>query len=239
MELPNFRVCKRCQARETSSSHFETNTKSVIQSREYHEYDFICYRAAVPAQLTCSIGQIIIFVDSEDGVQVKVSRLGRMRDRTGPGHFTEVFINLLSPYAMYSCFVHQSELFLTSVEETLNANDVLGPCQVRHVSEFESQLMDRPWLDQHPWTFYLQFRAASLNSPFTRLLPTELPTCPICDQEQAELARKLTQCREEISLCAFDPFAGVGGFGLGLARGCSMRTTHAVELNASAAETMR
>jgi site-specific DNA-cytosine methylase len=42
-----------------------------------------------------------------------------------------------------------------------------------------------------------------------------------------------------MSLCAFDPFAGVGGFGLGLAQGCAMKTCLGIEINPSAAETMR
>jgi site-specific DNA-cytosine methylase len=47
------------------------------------------------------------------------------------------------------------------------------------------------------------------------------------------------RCEVEKKLCAFDPFAGVGGFGLGLAEGCSMQTRLGVEINPSAAETMR
>lgn len=153
---------------------------------------------------------------------------------------------ILLRYAVYflidDCLLHlvpftQRELFLTSVTEIVEAALVLGICHVLHISEYE--LKDLAWMDRHPDSFYVMSQATSLESPLTRVPLASFRRCHTCyhlEQERYELEM---QCQAERKLCAFDPFAGVGGFGLGLADGCSMQTSLAVEINPSAAETMR
>lgn len=136
-------------------------------------------------------------------------------------------------------FYHNSQpaLFLTSIGETVNASSVLGTCQVLHISEYEQK--DHTWLDRHPNCFYVLSRSTSLSTPLVPLPITGFVRCQICYQMEEEKYRLEIQCQTEQQLYAFDPFAGVGGFGLGLAQGCSMQTLLGVDNDASAAETMR
>lgn len=119
----------------------------------------------------------------------------------------------------------------------MNASSVLGTCQVLHISEFE--VKDHTWLDRHPDCFYIMSRATSFSSPLIPLHITDFRRCQICYQLEEEKYGLEMKCWEEKQLCAFDPFVGVGGFGLGLAQGCSMQTILGVDKDGSAAETMR
>lgn len=88
VHVPPSRICPSCEARDEPISQFISSTRSVIRSIEYHQDDFICYESR--SALTCSIGQITAFHKSGDGVKLIVRRLGRVRDRVGPGYFAEV-----------------------------------------------------------------------------------------------------------------------------------------------------
>ncbi|KAF8588670.1 S-adenosyl-L-methionine-dependent methyltransferase [Ramaria rubella] len=217
--LVSPRTCQLCEAREAPLSTFKSSIRSTIRSREYHKYDFIRYEASSQLELTCSIGQIIGFICSEEAVKVQVHKLGRERERKGPGYFAE------------------RALFLTSVKETVEAISVIGTCQVIHISEYE--LKDCAWIENHPDCFYVQSQATSLDSPLTPLPSMNLKMCHSCYHEEEHMHELKVQCYSEQKLRAFDPFIGIGGFGLGLAEGCSMQTVFGVEIDPSAAETTR
>lgn len=82
-------------------------------------------------------------------------------------------------------------------------------------------------------------QASSLSSPLLPIPLESFKSCQICRHLEEEKYDLEMQCQAEKKLSAFDPFAGAGGFGLGLAQGCSMRTVLGVDIDPSATETMR
>lgn len=108
MDVPSSRICPSCEARDAPISSFISNTKCIIRSIEYHQDDYIRYEANSSDQLTCSIGQISTFIKSGDGVKLRVYRLGRERDRQGPGYFAEVCNIRYSAQEVYFIYFHHN-----------------------------------------------------------------------------------------------------------------------------------
>lgn len=90
VHVPSSRSCPSCETGDMPLSFFKSSTSSVIRSIEYHHHDYIRYQARSSDQSTCFIGQISGFIKSGDEVKIVVYKLGRERDRKGPGFFAEV-----------------------------------------------------------------------------------------------------------------------------------------------------
>lgn len=137
----------------------------------------------------------------------------------------------------------QRELFLTGPTETveLDAKALLKPCVVVH----KSDVLDlEAWFDISPFNFYARYRLPTLNSPWAQrktLHRTDVLACDICLEQHNERFQLLSDLSSggQVCLRTFDPFGGVGAFGLAMEELGCMKLTHAVEITPSAALTLR
>ncbi|EIW64172.1 S-adenosyl-L-methionine-dependent methyltransferase [Trametes versicolor FP-101664 SS1] len=164
---------------------------------------------------------------SSTSPKIRVARLGR---RSDVGYF---------PNKM----VHERELFLTGPTETieLDAKALLKPCVVVH----RSDVLDlEAWFDISPFNFYAHYRLPTLSSPWAQrevLRRTDVLACDICLEQHNERFQLLSELSSggQVCLRTFDPFGGVGAFGLAMEELGCMKLTHAVEITPSAALTLR
>ncbi|KAF8523089.1 S-adenosyl-L-methionine-dependent methyltransferase [Hysterangium stoloniferum] len=218
------RICHDCDRLHKPISSIRgshPNAIAIIRSVHYHMNDFIRYEADAPDQLVCSIGQITgIFPSKNAEVKLEICKLGRERYREGNSdRFKEL------------------SLFVTSDTESISTSVVIGKVQVVHINEYEAK--SRAWMDNHPDCFYVSSKADSLSAPLEPLPSKAFKKCNVCSNELAASEEADADCRQDNVLKAFDPYIGVGGFGLGLARGCSMSTMAGIELDPDAALTAK
>lgn len=102
------------------------------------------------------------------------------------------------------------------------------------------------WLLAKPLHFYVTYQAPLVKTASrTNLVPLPLndyPSCYKCQEKEIkETATFLSWRRKQKDhpLRLFDPFAGVGAFALSMCRVSHMKLTHAVEVDPSAAATLR
>ena len=211
-------------------SEYRSDKHSIIRTVDYHVHDFIRYKRNTPGQITCSIGQVRRFKKGDDELQVEVCKLGRFteREREVCISFGYSFSNILK--------LKQMSLYMCSETEIIEACDVLGKCQVLHLDEYKKR--DPEWIDDHMDTYYVHAKQWEGNK--MRPMPTEdFRICLNCAAEEKHRYQILKSCQKGNILRSFDPFVGVGGLGMGISRGCSMRTVLGVEINESACKTMR
>lgn len=135
----------------------------------------------------------------------------------------------------------QRHLFFTEVELEAKLEDVIGQCSVVHP---DSQPDLPRWLSKSALHFYCRFKFPSLDvnswDEKKPLFTNDILMCSECLTD-----RKVQFDLHNIFLDAakplrtFDPFGGVGAFGLGLEEAGCIKVTHAVEISPSASETMR
>ncbi|KAI0747841.1 S-adenosyl-L-methionine-dependent methyltransferase [Daedaleopsis nitida] len=161
---------------------------------------------------------------------VSVQLLGRMVDvpRTGTPE---------------TWFVDERELFMTNRETTVDAKDLLKRCLVLHPTSIPAGHDLRSWLGLSPLHFYVKHHCPSdppTYAALTKLKRRQIPVCQPCFLKESDNFGKLQQFMGQrgIRLRAFDPFAGVGAFGLGLEKSGCLKVTHAVEISPSAAKTL-
>ncbi|KIJ32043.1 hypothetical protein M422DRAFT_266126, partial [Sphaerobolus stellatus SS14] len=220
--ISTFLSAKHSQIRD---NQIRCREYSEIPFREYHEHDFISYEVPASEQLTCSIGQIVRFKYGDPEIRIEVRKLGREADMEGVGRGDE------------------NALFLTEVTDFVDARQVLGKVHVVHFEQYcqrnhdGTPAKDLKWMEDNPDCFFIASQAKSLDTkktPLRRLDPNEFNNCDECDGFFYDYYRRLTRCKSEVVLKAFDPFVGVGGLGLGLSKGCSMKTVLGVEIDPSA-----
>lgn len=138
----------------------------------------------------------------------------------------------------------QRELFTTSEEIVVKANDLLKRCVVIHPTSVPSIAGDlHSWLSLSPLHFFVERHcstSAVSYTTLTQLKPRHISVCGLCFKEHiAQLANLKQLSQASGRLRGFDPFAGVGAFGLGMERAGCVRMTHAVEISPSAADTLK
>lgn len=131
-------------------------------------------------------------------------------------------------------------LFITSSTKFIRAVDILGHVRILHTSNYQQQvIVDPEWIYHNPFVFYMGSKASDLNGRISSLALEEFQACNMCMESNSIREFEWSVCRGSRVLRALDPYIGVGGFGLGLAEGCSMKTVFGVDKNPSAAETAR
>ncbi|GJJ08788.1 hypothetical protein Clacol_003007 [Clathrus columnatus] len=215
-------VCHECDKIAEPISKM-VNGGALVNGVEYHPLDFIRYK--VKNAILCSLGQVNLISrpSDNDDVRFKVIPIGREKDRVPRGHSNETAV------------------FMTSSFKFVRAADILGHVQILHITEYENRIRSDPhWLVKHPFTCYMKSKGTfDLNTELSPLPLKEFQQCDICRDNERDKDFNMSQCRESRVLRAFDPYMGTGGFGLGLAEGCSMKTVFGVEIDPSAAETAR
>ena len=112
----------------------------------------------------------------------------------------------------------------------VTAEDLLCQCFVIHHS-----VAEKPWLLMSPLHFFVKYQLPSLISPWssrTELSRRKVPACKSCNTEHANQTKFMTSSLP--CLRAFDPFAGVGAFGMAMEQSECVKVTHAVEISPSA-----
>lgn len=130
---------------------------------------------------------------------------------------------------------------MTDVELEASLEDVIGQCSVIHP---DSQRNLPRWLSKSALHFYSRFKFPSLDvkswDDKQTLRTNDILMCSEClTDKKVEFDLHNHFLETAKPLRTFDPFGGVGAFGLGLEEAGCVRVTHAVEISPSASETMR
>ena len=198
-----------------------------------------------------NIGRIVAMHHKKGSPTLTVQWLGRMAEIVPSAR--SMLVDEVSPRVIEILCAHrficspspQRELFTTSEQTVVNATDLLKRCVVLHQSSVPSSAGDLDsWLALSPLHFYVRQHCSSSTrslEALTKIKRHNVPVCQICYQEDATRLRQLKQftSSEDRCLRAFDPFAGVGAFGLGMEKTGCIKVTHAVEISPSAAETLK
>lgn len=138
----------------------------------------------------------------------------------------------------------QRELFLTTQQEQIPVKALIRVCFVCPLDSIEDGEVEN-WLSFSPDHFLATYQFPSLEvkswDQRTRLRPDALHVCGTCYQARWEEVNRFTVFSAFAAtepLRTFDPFGGVGAFGLGLSEVGCFKTTHAVEISPSAAKTL-
>ncbi|PIL29860.1 DNA methyltransferase [Ganoderma sinense ZZ0214-1] len=200
----------------------------------HHDYALIAETATQAPALVGMIMRIRLAGKSNDGstLMVTVRLLGRMSDLLSK--------EALGATAPDMC-VDERELFMTTQEMDVDAKSLLQRCTVIHQSRKDL----RAWLARSPYHFFVQYSAQTLKpkrwEELRQLNSKDMKVCKECYLTGEEDARRLETFAKvpRLSLRAFDPFAGVGAFGLAMENTGCVKVTHAVEISPSAAQTLR
>ena len=127
----------------------------------------------------------------------------------------------------------------------VTADNLVRKCRV--INYFSLPISDREaYLEESPYHFYVQYKFPRLKvtnwnggRKLSRL--SKRPEiCPICWKEYTRRSEDLREFSEQQQpLRAFDPFGGVGAFGLSMQEAGCIKLTHAIEISPSAALTIK
>ncbi|THH10396.1 hypothetical protein EW145_g1368 [Phellinidium pouzarii] len=235
-------ACGLCNANQEASDWENSNCTSIIRDgllvgmnlrgHDYHCWDTILIRSE---EGPCIIGQITSISEDETfqdtGSFVLVVKLfGRVNDLTRRGELVAK--------------VHEDRhLFLTDEELSITPANVLSRCYVLQKNVIRNL---RAWLASSSCHFYLTKRAPSskLASPktLTPLASKDFPLCGSCMEAEVRHTVDFLLWKSEQKACplrVFDPFSGVGAFSLGVCQVGNMKLTHAIEIDPSAAKTLK
>ncbi|KAH7886266.1 S-adenosyl-L-methionine-dependent methyltransferase [Phlebopus sp. FC_14] len=189
----------------------------------YHLNDFVLIKAD---EGPCHVGQLINLPLDDDQTEIMVKLFGRV-DKLGNRPVTTL--------------KDERHLFYTDVEMTFDISDLIDLCYVlvaRSMPEIEQ------WLKMSAQHFFVKYHFPSLNveswGDRRNMQDDELLVCRHCMKPNLEKFREMKRFLEEgAPLRVFDPFAGVGTFGLAMEEVGCFRVTHAVEISPSAAKTLK
>ncbi|TBU32705.1 S-adenosyl-L-methionine-dependent methyltransferase [Dichomitus squalens] len=205
----------------------------------YHHDDYALISNAKQKKVPALVGMVIRIRPKrqddkiEGTIVVTVKLLGRIADLLSEPSFA----------APADAFAHERELFMTGLEMDVSGNDLIKRCSVLHHS---SRTHMDAWLARSPYHFFVRYSSQTLEpktwNGLTELSRKKIPVCQVCFQEDEVRTQQLkafTRQQPRACLRGFDPFAGVGAFGLPMeATGC-IKITHAIEISPSAAATMQ
>ncbi|KAI9510780.1 S-adenosyl-L-methionine-dependent methyltransferase [Russula earlei] len=227
----NCSICARCEEEDIRAHGRIVRmagavTGVAIRGATFHVGDFALLRAEQgPARIVQIIG-----LYSGDPVWAKVQLLGRVSD----------LVNLLPDDELRD----ERHLFFTDEIEDVPLDDVLVQCYVLHRDLiFDADL----WAALGAEYFYYRYRfKRSFPASWDEREPLEesagfgCETCAYALQARVAEAMSFGEEARKQKLRAFDVFAGAGAMSLGMENATGgMKTTHAVEISPSAAQTLR
>ncbi|KAH7927250.1 S-adenosyl-L-methionine-dependent methyltransferase [Leucogyrophana mollusca] len=196
----------------------------------YHVNDSVLIKAE---EGPCHIGHIVDVIiprshHESDEIQVRVKLFGRI-DKLG----------IRPPRVLKD----ERHLFVTNDQMTFSVSELIGVCYV-YVSASIPEADLKTWLSISPRHFFAKYSFPSLNvrtwDERQRLEPSDLLVCKSCvsgNVKQLNLTKEFLSKNKPLR--AFDPFGGVGAFGLALELSGCVKVTHTVEICPSAAESLR
>ncbi|KAH8119729.1 S-adenosyl-L-methionine-dependent methyltransferase [Phellopilus nigrolimitatus] len=234
-------ACDLCRADQAEFERASTNCTRIIDDGDFIGFElqglnYHCWDVALiqTENGQCEIGQItsiaeIISTHDEGSFSLTIKLFGRVNDLIRQSNDMNARIN------------EDRHLFLTEEELQFSSADVLGKC---YVLQKDSVRNLRVWLTASPLHFYVTQCAPSVNRASTEtLLPLHTSNFFLCGAcmgpEVRETEALLEWKARRTPLRIFDPFAGVGAFPLGLSQAGKMKLTHAIEIDPSAAKTLK
>ncbi|GBE88031.1 hypothetical protein SCP_1202590 [Sparassis crispa] len=137
----------------------------------------------------------------------------------------------------------EHHLFLTDEKVTIPVELLLRRCSILHFDAIKDLSM---WLSISPFHFFVRYHFVSPRPrkwvENTLLTFNDVHLCKECykeDKKQMNIRKKFFIAARQKPLKAFDPFGGVGAFGLGMEEAGCLKMVHAVEISPSAAETLK
>ncbi|KAI0324519.1 S-adenosyl-L-methionine-dependent methyltransferase [Cubamyces sp. BRFM 1775] len=200
---------------------------------KYHRDEYVLYREH---EGPAGLGRITRIHTAKTTRQsgtatVEVQRLGRV----------STYFAALHPDASRKRLIHEREVYFTDDTIKLDARLLIKPCfVVQHTDVDDLEV----WLDLSPCHFFARCHLPSLDSPWGQRRPLkrqDVPACASClgqDNLRCEQLIAFTSDRQNL-LRTFDPFGGVGAFGLAMEETGCLKLTHAVEITPSAALTLK
>ncbi|KAH9901025.1 S-adenosyl-L-methionine-dependent methyltransferase [Cubamyces lactineus] len=137
--------------------------------------------------------------------------------------------------------VHEREVYFTDDTIKIDAQLLIKPCFVVQYTDVDNLQV---WLDLSPYHFFVKYHLPSLDSPWSQRTPLkrcDVRACASClgqDNLRSEQLVTFASDNQNI-LRTFDPFGGVGAFGLAMEEVGCIKFTHAVEITPSAALTLK
>ncbi|TFY63292.1 hypothetical protein EVJ58_g3345 [Rhodofomes roseus] len=140
----------------------------------------------------------------------------------------------------------QQHLFMTEEEAEVPVEDLLSPCFVVPAHALTDDGEKREWLSSSPKHFYVKYRFPTMLptrwADRTRLAHDDLLVCAECfedDKQCSEDLQKFARTQKRRPLRGFDPFGGVGAFGLAMEESGCVKMCQSVEISPSAAHASR
>lgn len=113
----------------------------------------------------------------------------------------------------------------------------MGKCAVIHGKSIGNL---GAWLAYSPLHFFVMDHTIDSSGTPRRLEAMAFELCGQCMGKEIQDTATFCHWKEKTTpLRVFDPFAGVGAFPLGMAQSGSLELTHAIEINTSAALTLK
>ncbi|KDQ62886.1 hypothetical protein JAAARDRAFT_53111 [Jaapia argillacea MUCL 33604] len=240
---PNSTNCPACQMKEEwDSLNLPTFTRIEsgfkYKGHSYHILDFVLLENEA-RDGPCIIGQIQHIQYPSAGA-ARLGKLPSLRVRV-LGRMTDIF-----GICPMDVIRDERHLFFTETIIETNAGTIIRPCYVVHRRSFPNETISE-WTLISPDHFFVQYKAPSLTvtswgqlSKLTKLRDVE--QCKFCWDGKLEWMERWKASFGALKakpLRVFDPFAGVGAFGLGMEESGCWKVTHAVEISPSAARTLK
>ncbi|KAI0756373.1 S-adenosyl-L-methionine-dependent methyltransferase [Daedaleopsis nitida] len=232
---PNCPICLVSVQNEQETQPSVIGNKLAYLGSSYHVNDYVLVCSHVgDGPGPALIGRIsALYPEPNGSPRLGIQLLARMSDIQGSS----------------SRFTDERELFTTDRVVVVRAEDILKRCVVLHPDAIPSSIQRdlHTWLDLSPLHFYVKYHCPS-SSPshdaLVKLRRCELLTCATChedDLKRLQEHKQFTSRADSPDRClkAFDPFAGVGAFGLGMEKSGCVKVTHSVEISPSAAATLK
>ncbi|TFY55316.1 hypothetical protein EVG20_g9367 [Dentipellis fragilis] len=199
----------------------------VYRGVNYHIDDFVFVKS--PCDGPCHIGQITsIAIPKRASTDVPLT------------------ICLLGLFTSLASILPSNEerderhLFLTDEKKTVQMQDLLQICHVAHYDNIPSRDY---WCGTNTDHFYVKYHFPTLSpsswNQRKAAQSLQLPVCETCFNDMQIKQAQWEMFAGGPPMHIFDPFAGVGAFGLGMEMAGGMKTTHAIEISPSAAITLK
>ncbi|KZT70140.1 S-adenosyl-L-methionine-dependent methyltransferase [Daedalea quercina L-15889] len=204
------------------------------RGHRYHAADFILYSNAEPGP--AKIAQIVRFVKSKGRESAVVRVLGRISDvvdTVGGPHRSKIIKD-------------ERHLFVTENEVEVHVEGFIEPCFVVTYQALEDELERDHWLGVSPNHFYVRYQFPSPTptswADRVRITIDDLLVCRECFDEETtryKAFQTFMLSHKRRPLRGFDPFGGIGAFGLGMEESGCIKMCQAVEISPSAAHALQ
>ncbi|KAF9814898.1 hypothetical protein IEO21_04842 [Rhodonia placenta] len=136
----------------------------------------------------------------------------------------------------------EQHLFLTDEEKTIHPEQLIRHCSVLHPDAVPVELSD--WLSSSPYHFYIKYHFPVMNPikwhTHTVVQARDILVCSSCyEDNKTKVLSMKNFLQSNPPLKAFDPFGGVGAFGLGLEESGCLKVVQTIEISPSAAQALQ